>query len=300
MRPAYGHKSCEVLVTLSDSAVARAIDRIDATTAVGDAMCYALSGGGKRLRPSLCAAVYEAVSRQAADDNVGDLGCAVELIHTYSLVHDDLPCMDDDDMRRGRPTVHRVYGDDVAILAGAALIPLAFQVAGDAAGALGLDDEARADVARTLASAAGATGMVGGQVLDLEGEASTSDLERLEQTHAAKTGALLRGACRLGAIAARATAPQLAAIDDFGRHLGLAFQITDDVLDETASTEQLGKTAGKDREVAKATYPALLGLNGAVERAATEAMAALSALERAGLATTTLAELGRFAVERKR
>jgi farnesyl diphosphate synthase/geranylgeranyl diphosphate synthase type II len=287
-------------VTLSDFAVARAIERIDASSAVGDAMCYALSGGGKRLRPSLCAAVYEAVANKPADDRVGDLGCAVELIHTYSLVHDDLPCMDDDDVRRGRPTVHRVYGDEVAILAGAALIPLAFQVASDAADALGLDRTGQAEVARTLATAAGASGMVGGQVLDLEGESATADLDRLEQTHAAKTGALLRGACRLGAIAARATAPQLAAIDDFGRHLGLAFQITDDVLDETASTEQLGKTAGKDREVAKSTYPALLGLTGAMERAASEAAAALSALDRAGLATETLAELGRFAVERKR
>jgi geranylgeranyl pyrophosphate synthase len=142
--------------------------------------------------------------------------------------------------------------------------------------------------------------MVGGQVMDLDGESASFDLAGLERTHAAKTGALLRGACVIGAIAGRATAAQMRAIDTFGEHLGLAFQITDDVLDETASTEQLGKTAGKDRSVAKATFPALLGVTGATERAVTEMNAAIRALDTADLATETLAYLGRFAVERKR
>ena len=283
-----------------EAAVGRAAERIAADTRVSDAMRYALTGGGKRLRPALVAACYEAVAQRAADDRVADLGCAVELIHTYSLVHDDLPAMDDDDMRRGRPTTHKAFDEAVATLAGAALIPLAFQTAADAAAALELNTSARLAVARTLAESAGAAGMVGGQVLDLEGEAADVDIDWLEKTHAAKTGALLRGACRLGGLAARATPAQMAALDDYGRHLGLAFQITDDILDETATTEQLGKTAGKDRSVAKATFPAFLGLTGAVERATTEMTAAIQALAGANLATDTLVDLCRFAVERKR
>ena len=284
----------------SDAALARAAALIPTTSRVGDAMRYALAGGGKRLRPALCAAAYEAVARQAAHERVADLACALELIHTYSLVHDDLPCMDDDDMRRGRPTTHRVYGEQTALLAGAALIPLAFRVAGMATVALQLNEDEQREVAASLAAAAGAAGMVGGQVLDLAAESKAVDLETLERIHAAKTGALLAGACRIGAIAAHASAPQLAALDSFGQHLGLAFQITDDILDETASTEELGKTAGKDREVAKATYPALLGLQGALELAATEAAAAVGALATADLASDVLAALCRFAVERKR
>lgn len=283
-----------------EAALTRAVQRIPADTRVGAAMRYAVAGGGKRLRPALLAACYEAVARRPADDRVADLGCAIELIHTYSLVHDDLPSMDDDAVRRGRPTTHREFDETTATLAGAALIPLAFEVADRAAQALGLAAASRAQVAHTLAEAAGAAGMVGGQVLDLEGEAREVDIETLELTHAAKTGALLRGACRLGAIAANADAAQLAALDAYGRHLGLAFQITDDILDETASSEQLGKTAGKDRSVAKATFPAVLGMAGAVERAVAEIKAAIEALGSADLAGDTLAGLGRFAVERKR
>lgn len=283
-----------------DAALRRALERIPTGTRVSNAMRYAVAGGGKRLRPALLAACYEAVARRPADDRVADLGCAIELIHTYSLVHDDLPSMDDDDVRRGRATTHREFDERTAVLAGAALIPLAFEVADRAAIALELEPQTRADIARTLADAAGAAGMVGGQVLDLEGEAREVEVEGLERTHAAKTGALLRGACRLGAIAARADAAQLAAIDAYGRHLGLAFQITDDILDETASTEQLGKTAGKDRSVSKATFPAVLGMAQAAERAMAEMRAALEALGSADLARETLADLGRFAVERKR
>lgn len=267
---------------------------------VAEAVHYALSGGGKRIRPALCLAAYEAVSRQKANQHVEELAGALELIHTYSLVHDDLPCMDDDALRRGRPTTHIVYGEATAMLAGAALIPMAFLDAEEAGRALGLTEEARSAIARSLASAAGATGMVGGQVLDLEGEASIHDVAGLERIHAAKTGALLRGAVRVGAIAAGATERQLAALDQYGHHLGLAFQITDDVLDETATSDELGKTAGKDREVAKATYPALLGVHGAIERAMSEMQAALQPLFDEDLATETLVDLCRFAVERKR
>lgn len=285
---------------LSDAALARAANITEPGTRVSDAMRYAIDGGGKRLRSALCAAAYEAASGVTAGAQLADLGCAVELIHTYSLIHDDLPCMDDDDMRRGRPTTHRVYGEEAAMIAGAALIPLAFRVADAAAATLQLSHEERRDIAVTLAHAAGAAGMVGGQLMDLEGDHGTVDLDRLEAIHAAKTGALLRAACRIGAIAAHANEPQLAALDRYGKHLGLAFQITDDVLDETASTEELGKTAGKDREVAKATYPALLGVAGAATRAHDETSAAINALKQANLATDTLAGLCRFAVERKR
>ncbi|MGQ0814627.1 MAG: polyprenyl synthetase family protein [Gemmatimonadota bacterium] len=284
----------------TDAALTRALEQIPEGTRVGDAMRYAVAGGGKRLRPALVTACYEAVSRKQANEHVAALGSAVELIHTYSLVHDDLPCMDDDDVRRGRATTHRVYGEEAAMLAGAALIPLAFRIADDAAHSLGLTEAQRIQIARTLAQSAGAAGMVGGQIMDLEGEAGNVDIEVLEQTHGAKTGALLRGACCIGAIAARADPAQLAAIAAFGRHLGLAFQITDDVLDETGSTEQLGKTAGKDRSAAKVTFPTVLGLAGAVERAATEVTSAVEALRTADLEPQKLAELSRFAVERKR
>lgn len=267
---------------------------------VADAMRYAIDGDGKRLRPALCAAAYEALAGQPAPDAVADLGAAIELIHTYSLVHDDLPCMDDDDVRRDRPTTHRVFGSEAAMLAGVALIPLAFRVAADASEALGLDAETARAILTAMSEAAGAAGMVGGQVRDLEGESIVADITHLEGIHAAKTGALLRGACRIGALAAKGSAEQLAAIDEYGRHLGLAFQIADDVLDETASTEQLGKTAGKDREAAKATFPLVLGLAGAMERAAAEAAGAVQSLESAGISTDWLGQLARFAVERKR
>ena len=283
-----------------ESALARAADLIPDGSRVADAMRYAIAGGGKRLRPALVAACYEAVARQPADDRIADLGCAVELIHTYSLVHDDLPCMDDDDVRRGRATTHRVYGVNAATLAGAALIPLAFRIADEAAHALGLSETGRRDIARTLANAAGALGMVGGQVMDVATSPDDVDLESLERIHGTKTGALLQGACCLGAIAAGASDAERQAIDAYGRHLGLAFQITDDVLDETGSTEQLGKTAGKDRSAAKATFPTVLGLGGAVERASSEAVAAVEVLAGAGLLTDTLAGLSRFAVERNR
>ena len=256
-------------------------------SSVAAAVEYALEAGGKRIRPALCVAAYEAVAGIPADERVRDIANSLELIHTYSLVHDDLPCMDDDDLRRGRPTTHKVYGEGAAVLAGAALIPLAFS-------------NLTPEMAVVLAKAAGATGMVGGQVLDLEGEAGVHDVASLESIHAAKTGALLRGAVLLGGIAAGASDRQLAALDQYGRHLGLAFQITDDVLDETATSDELGKTAGKDREGGKATYPALLGVSGAIERAMSEMQAALDALFAENLATETLVDLCRFAVERKR
>lgn len=266
---------------------------------VGNAMRYALIGGGKRLRPALCVAAYRAFAGRQEDD-VQRLAAAIEIIHTYSLVHDDLPCMDDDSFRRGRETTHRVFGDAAAILAGAALIPLAFSTANDAMARLRLSSDIRAAIHRTLAAAAGAGGMVGGQVLDLEGGSSITDTDQLERIHAAKTGALIVAACAIGALAAGAPPGSMSAIERYGRHLGLAFQITDDVLDETATTADLGKTAGKDRDSAKATYPAILGLEQARLRARDEAAKAIAALADADLQDVLLKELAAFAIERRR
>ncbi len=266
--------------------------------AVSQAMHYALIGDGKRLRPALCVAAYRALGGNT--DDIHRLGTALEIIHTYSLVHDDLPCMDNDDFRRGRETVHRVYGSAAAALAGAALIPLAFEVAEQALRGLGLAAAQRERAHRVFARAAGAPGMVGGQQLDLEGGVHVTSVEELQKTHAAKTGALIEVACVLGAIAAGAAEQQETALAQYGGHLGLAFQITDDVLDETGSTAELGKTAGKDRDDAKATYPALLGLAAARERARTEAATATRALEQAGIHDGLLQELATFAIERRR
>ena len=267
--------------------------------AVGTAMRYALDGDGKRLRPALCVAVYRALGG-ADGAAIQRLAAALEIIHTYSLVHDDLPCMDDDDFRRGRETTHRAFGVETAILAGAALIPLAFRVADEALDGMNASASVRSRVHAELAASAGAGGMVGGQLLDLQGDATITDAAQLERIHAAKTGALINAACVVGALVANATAEELHAVSAYAGHLGLAFQIADDVLDETASTEQLGKTAGKDRDGAKATYPALLGLEGARRRARMEADAARAALARGGVADLRLRELATFAIERRR
>jgi geranylgeranyl diphosphate synthase, type II len=266
---------------------------------VGRAMHYALQGDGKRLRPALCVACYRALDGPDAGA-IQRLAAALEIIHTYSLVHDDLPCMDNDDVRRGRQTTHRAFGNEAAVLAGAALIPLAFATAARALRDLRVPPATAARVHARLAGAAGAAGMVGGQLLDLEGDAQITGTEQLERIHSAKTGALIAAACAVGALVAGATRAQEAAIDLYARHLGLAFQIADDVLDETASTAQLGKTAGKDRDVAKATYPALLGLEEARARARAEAQAAREALTQGGLNAVLLNELATFAIERRR
>lgn len=282
----------------ADAKLAEIATGIQAGGVVAQAMRYALAGGGKRMRPALCVACY----RAAGGDDVAirGLGAALEIIHTYSLVHDDLPCMDNDDFRRGRETTHRVYGVAAAALAGAALIPVAFRVADEALHELGVSAAAREQAHRLLADAAGANGMVGGQLLDLQGEAGNTGLEQLEQIHSSKTGALIAAACVLGGVAAGAPDRVLDAFRQYGRHLGLAFQIADDVLDETASSAQLGKTPGKDRQGAKATYPALLGLDGARERARLERERAVAALREAGLQDALLQDLAAFAIQRRR
>jgi geranylgeranyl pyrophosphate synthase len=262
-------------------------------------VAYALGTRGKRLRPILCVAAHRALRGEEPGAGVYRLASAVEIVHTYSLVHDDLPSMDDDDLRRGRPTVHRVHGVGAAVLAGAALVPAAVRVLDDEAAALGIGPEGRGRLARELCRAGGALGMVGGQLLDLEGEAAPVDAEGLERIHRGKTGALLAAALRTGALAAGAGGAELEALTVYGQDLGLAFQIVDDVLDMTASAEDLGKTAGKDEGSGKATYPALFGIDGARALARERVDEALAALAVAGIRSAELDALAEFVLERR-
>ena len=270
----------------------------DRATPIGRAVRYALERGGKRIRPALTVAAFEAVSGEQAGPAITELACAVELIHTYSLIHDDLPCMDNDDIRRGRPTLHRAFDTRLAVVAGAALIPLAFRVLLEAGARLRLAAELVQRMAQELAGAAGAAGMVGGQVLDLESEGRAISLEALEHLHRAKTGALIVAAARIGGLAGGADDRALRGLTAYGWQLGLAFQIADDVLDETSGSDQLGKTAGKDRAVAKATFPALLGLDQAARRARSEITQAVSSLKDAGISSAELEAMAEFAIER--
>lgn len=284
-----------------NAALAAVADAVvsDAPEWLREPMRYALGTPGKRLRPILCAAAWSAVRGSEAHEAVYRLAAAVEVVHTYSLVHDDLPSMDDDALRRGRPTVHTVYGVHRAMLAGAALIPAAAQVLDDAARALDLDVATRHALVIDLCRAGGAEGMVGGQLMDLEGESQDLDADALEGIHRRKTGALLAAALRLGGIAAGANDGALAALSEYGQDLGLAFQIVDDVLDVTGDAAQLGKTAGKDETAGKTTYPALFGLEGAQARAAGYVAAAVSALRTGGISSEPLESLARFVLERQ-
>ena len=219
------------------------------------AMRYSLFAGGKRLRPILCLAAAEACGGRT--DQALPLACAIECIHTYSLVHDDLPSMDNDDFRRGRPTCHKVFGDGIAVLAGDALLTIAFEIISRAKPARRYD---MSILLREVAVAAGSEKLIAGQVADLEAEGKNAGRAELRYIHENKTAAILTTAVRLGAMSANASAKQLTAITDFGRSLGLAFQIIDDILDVTQTSEKLGKSAGKDVAAKKATYPAVIGL----------------------------------------
>jgi farnesyl diphosphate synthase/geranylgeranyl diphosphate synthase type II len=227
------------------------------------------------------------------------LAAAIEIVHAYSLVHDDLPCMDDDDMRRGRATVHRVYGVGVATAAGVAMVPLAARAAFGASRELGLSSAVCGEVVAELMRASGAGGMIGGQLLDLEGEGRPLALTDLERIHRAKTGALIRASVVLGGLSASATTRELDALRRFGDAIGLAFQIADDVLDVTGTTDRLGKPAGRDLDLQKSTYPALLGIAGATERARALVADGCAALRDAGLLSTELDVLARFVIERE-
>lgn len=284
-----------------DAAIAHSAAQLpDEPPGLVAALRYALLGEGKRIRPALCTAAFHAVRPKARDESIIPLACAIEMVHTYSLMHDDLPCMDNDDLRRGRPTTHVVYGVHTVMYAGAALIPLALQTLLRGAQQLGMSAEATGLAALELARAGGGAGMVGGQVLDLEAEGRATSLDDLERLHLAKTGALIAASARIGALAGGADVDTLQALRTYGRCVGLAFQITDDVLDITATSRRLGKTTGKDRALAKATFPAFMGVEGARRHAENELDHALAALDTVGLRTPELEGLAQFAIERER
>lgn len=220
------------------------------------AMRYSLFAGGKRLRPILCLAAAEASGGKI--EHALPLACALECIHTYSLVHDDLPSMDNDDLRRGRPTCHKVFGDGIAVLAGDALLTISFEIVSRAKPTRRYD---MSTLLHEVAVAAGSRKLIAGQVADLEAEGHRTDREQLRYIHENKTAAILTTSVRLGAMSANANPKQLTAITKFGRALGLAFQVIDDILDVTQTSEKLGKSAGKDITAKKATYPAVIGLD---------------------------------------
>lgn len=253
-----------------------------------EAAAYSLFAGGKRLRPGLVLGAAEIVC--GSDEAAVPAACAIEMIHTYSLIHDDLPAMDDDDLRRGKPTNHVVYGEALAILAGDALLTMAFDVLGRAGNCAAVVE---------LAQAAGAAGMVGGQVIDLESEDKRLTADELQRIHAMKTGALIRGAVRLGAILGGASPAQLDALTAYGEHIGLAFQIADDILDVTGDQALIGKPVGSDESNGKSTYPALLGLDESRRLAGEAVAAAVAALAPFGPEADTFRSLARYIVERR-
>lgn len=229
--------------------------RNERPSTIHQAMRYSVFAGGKRLRPVLCVAAAEACGGEPA--NALAPACALELMHTYSLVHDDLPSMDDDDLRRGRPTCHKVYGEGMAVLCGDALLTEAFLILAESPATARYTTR---DYLREFAETGGSRQLIGGQVMDLEAEGKPLAKRDLVRIHKAKTAALLTGSLRLGAMTANASPAKLAALTTFGQNLGLAFQVIDDILDVTQSTEKLGKTAGKDAAAQKATYPSVMGL----------------------------------------
>jgi geranylgeranyl pyrophosphate synthase len=258
---------------------------------------YALTNGGKRVRAILVYAAAHAGGLTQAGRGLDYIACAIEMIHSYSLVHDDLPAMDDDDLRRGQPSCHKAYDEATAILAGDALQTRAFELLAEAEG---FSDTQRVQLIKALASASGVQGMVGGQAIDIAAVNRELSLDQLRAMHALKTGALIRAALALGGIAANATPQQLTALDQFGAHIGLAFQVVDDILDVEGDTQTLGKTQGKDGEANKPTYVKLMGLEGAKLEARQLLAAALAALDEFGESADQLRELARYIVERDR
>ena len=282
-----------------DLALAAAMELgADCPANLREAMAYSLLAPGKRLRPLLVLMAAEACGYEGEGTNHSALAaaCAVEMVHTYSLIHDDLPAMDDDDLRRGRPTCHKVYGEATAILAGDALLALAFETL-----ACGVQPpEVAARCCAELGRAAGPTALVGGQADDLAAEATGGDLSSLEAIHRRKTGALFLASLRMGGLVARADAKGLAALEDYGRRLGLAFQIVDDLLDARGNAAALGKNANHDSERGKLTFPSLLGIEESSRRASRLIEEAIAAIEGFGSGGGRLEALARFVAERNR
>jgi geranylgeranyl pyrophosphate synthase len=262
----------------------------------GPALAYALRSPGKRVRAALVIAAYRSIGGRAPA--IAGVAAAVETVHTYSLVHDDLPCMDDDDLRRGRPTTHRRFGVPVATRAGYLLVPVAARVLAEAAAGLGLDARGLGRMASTLFQAGGVEGMVGGQWLDLAAEGRLLEPAELTAVHRGKTGELIRAACILGGLAGGAGERAIAALSAYGREIGLAFQIADDVLDVSGTSDQLGKTAGRDQVLAKSTYVRVLGVAGARREAGRLAGRAVAHLESGGVPSGSLGALAQYIVTR--
>ena len=284
-------ESCRTLV---DAELDRCIDQSAASDRLQDAMRYSVLGGGKRIRPALCLAAARAMGQDS--NSALAPACAVELIHAYSLIHDDLPAMDDDELRRGRPTTHIAFDEATAILAGDALQALAF---GLLANGSGLDSESRLAMVQELARAAGHRGMVGGQAIDLESVGKTLTLTQLETMHRHKTGALIEASVRMGALSAeQVDSSELDALTTYARVLGLAFQVQDDLLDIEGSTDVIGKPQGSDVARSKPTYPALLGLDGARQHLAELLQTAKASLERFGPEADPLRAMADYVVAR--
>lgn len=279
---------------LIDQSLNRILPKATAKPAtIHKAMRYSLFAGGKRLRPILCLAAAEASG--GAVSRAMPSACAVECIHTYSLIHDDLPCMDDDDFRRGQPTSHKVFGEGVAVLAGDALLTVAFEILAQAGGTARYKMPA---LVRELAVASGSRWLIGGQVADLEGEGKKISGAELKFIHQSKTAALLTAAIRLGAMSANASEQKLRSLTVFGQSLGLAFQVIDDILDVTQTSEKLGKSAGKDVAARKATYPAIFGLEKSRKEALRLTNLARTALEPFGAKAATLNALADYLLRR--
>lgn len=279
--------------TQVENKMAEFMERLDAPDRLRDSMRYSLDAGGKRIRPALIYAVLDAFS---IDRSKGDAtAAALEMIHTYSLIHDDLPAMDDDDLRRGRPTNHIAFDEATAILAGDALLTNAFSCLLETQAS----PEVKLALVERLAAAAGASGMVGGQLDDMLGErGGINDVAELESIHRRKTGALLVFAVEAGGLLAAVSPTDLEHLHQYGRHLGIAFQIQDDILDVTGDAEKIGKPVGSDEENEKATYPKLLGLEGAKRALTAQVEAAEQAIEALSVEATTLKELLDFVVKR--
>jgi geranylgeranyl diphosphate synthase type II len=269
------------------------VEQIDTPADLKESMLYSLKAGGKRIRPLFVLAVLELYRENLQDGLI--VGSVIEIIHTYSLIHDDLPSMDNDDFRRGKPTNHKVYGEALATLAGDALNTLAFGILAR----MEISAEKRIELVQLLSVAAGAEGMVGGQVLDMEGEQRQLNLADLEQVHVNKTGALLRFSIEAGAVLADVSEQDRATLKEYAHHIGLAFQIQDDILDIEGTTEELGKTAGKDVASDKSTYPALLTLEGAKEKLAEHYQHAINALDQLPIDVSLLRDFAAYIVHRK-
>jgi geranylgeranyl diphosphate synthase, type II len=262
---------------------------------IHQAMRHSIFAGGKRLRPILCMEAARMIAGRLPE-GIEELGSALEMLHTYSLIHDDLPALDNDDLRRGKPTCHVVFGEAIAILAGDALQTQAYEIMAR----LKCPAEARVKIIEEVARGTGTVdGMIGGQVKDIESERIPADAATLEYIHRSKTGALITSSLVSGGIYANGTMPEIQRLRDFGRSIGLAFQIVDDVLDVTQSSEQLGKTAGKDTASEKATYPSLFGIDESIRMADELVASACNALGSFVHRADTLKELAHFLVQRK-